>query len=268
MSIFLTRLTTLGLALLMSTFCGVSFGLSRKGGEMPLDRLTKQSDDIVIGQVKAKNVNVVGRHFETDYEVEVGETLKGKSYKSGQRFTVTIMGGELTSPPLSQYIQGMPVMYQGEDVALFLNHRPLQNPAGKAPKVEANSKMLTTPRVVGWKQGKFSIVTDKVDGSRKIMRLDTELFNMIPQDMIVKETLGLVSKRQLRVTSGTVVSQKSSAVSGREALEQTQNAQNFDRSGNTAKLANSINTAGGLVVQDLNDFKNQVTTIVTKETGR
>lgn len=257
------------LTILMAATAQSALALSIKGGPLTMDKLTGNSDDIVIAQVKTKSVKPVGRHIETDYEIEISESLKGKTYGPGKRVTLTLVGGDLTTPPLSQYTQGVPRMYVGEDVALFLTNKPPVDKAGRPLKGEPKSKLMTTPRIVGGTQGKFSIITDKSDGSRKVTRLDTERYQMIPQDFLLKQTIELAAAKRLRVTSGTIVG-KGSAFGERDSLEQrsTGNAASFDRSGDASRLASSIDLAGGLVVQDLTDFKNQVTTQVSKETGR
>lgn len=254
--------------LILMSFCMAmsvaGSALTQKGGDMPLDKLVALSDDIVVGKVKSKTVNVVDRHFETDYEVEISETLKGKNYAPGKPMKMTVVGGNLTTPPLTQYVQGMPYMVQGETVALFVNRKPakLQESARKRL---GKSKLASTPRLVGMSQGKFSIITDEKTGKQKVTRFNLENYGLAPNDRALEKSLQAIETSKLRSVDAQILQETGN---GKECdspgclsphhghpAKQSRNAK-VNASGEEAAV--QAEQGGPIPVQDLQQFKDQV----------
>jgi hypothetical protein len=243
-----------------SATCAVA--ASKRGADLTLQQLAKNSEEVVIGKVKDKKTRAAGRHFETDYEVEVTEHLKGKSLSTGKSVQMTVPGGVLTTPPLTQFVQYQPHMFVGEEVALFLKTSPVNLPAHVKASAAANSKLATTPRVVGMNQGKFSVLTDEVDGKKKIVRLNLEDYAMVPGDEAAERTLKALARHELRTTTAPVVqlSIPKSGAESRDPLEVTNstNPATYEKRASAVEAAKRIKARGAVPVQDLQEFKDQV----------
>ncbi len=199
------RISIICMCVGVAVLCSPGFAAKRRGGEMTLKSLTEKSDAVVVGKCKSKKVEWVGKSLETSYDIEVQDTLKGNSYKKGQALTVTVPGGELTTPPLTQYVEMVPMMYQGEDVALFIKDKaPEPSPAVKA-KVHPRSKVWSSPQVVGWYEGKFTVYSDKKDGRQKITRVDSERSGVIPQSRMLERLIRALANGDAKVAEGQLV---------------------------------------------------------------
>lgn len=244
---------------------GATAGL-RTGREMTLQELTKASDSVITGKVTSKEARLVGARAETYYEVEVTDVMKGKHAK-GKRLQLTVPGGELTTPPLTQYVQWTPHMYQGEDVALFLKDEPYpaqQRAAVANPQVRANFG----PQVVGWYEGKFSVFTDQADKRQKVTRIDTENLGYTHQDRVLEKLLRAYATHQAATTSGPVIDMGGGVTltpDGKALFDRAAAAIAADEAAhppvatvrpstaNAAKLAKK-----NQMVEDLEDFKSEV----------
>jgi len=245
------------------------FSLSKGKGNLSLEELVALSDEVVVGHVKDKKVNVVGHHFETDYDIEVSETLKGKS--ANKRMTMTVMGGTLTTPPLTQYVQGQAFMHKGEHVALFVKTTPAkisedQKKRFKAAKGSDKSKLLNTPRVVGMTQGKFSVITDKATGREKVAKFDLEEYGFAPNDIALEKSLQALETGRLKKQDGQVVQPGEVACKSPACLSPAHghpagNSKNAQINA-TAQQATQAAQGQPIVVQDLQDFKDQVRKLV------
>ncbi|MGI8906534.1 MAG: hypothetical protein ACR2IE_08600 [Candidatus Sumerlaeaceae bacterium] len=231
--------------------------------ELSLEALTKQSDEIVIGKVKSKSTHVVGRHIETDYEVDVVESLKGTS-RVGSQVEMTVIGGALTSPPLTQFVEAQPLMIRGEDVALFLRTSPpklTKHQTSRLSEVDAKSKLLRTPRVVGMNQGKFSIITDK-QGRRKVTKINLEERGIMPEDTVLSKTLSAIGSGRIRTTARPVVPASAPSTSTddkRDPLERTNtDAKKLKRGLNSEQTLHSVDSSGPIPVQDFDEFRQQI----------
>lgn len=234
----------------------------RFGKEMTLEQLTKNSESVIIGQCTSKQVRLVGRHFETEYEVKVTDRLKGKDHAPGQVLRLALPGGEMTTPPLTQYVQGVPQMFKGEEVALFLKDTPPKLPQTIAERADRNSKILTSPQIVGWSEGKFSVFTDQRDGRRKIARVNLENYGYVAQDRVLERVLHAVASGDLSTTGGPVVDLGGGLVTtpdGKAMLDRTAAASaKLESKPKTPDVLGSMSKRGPVAVQDLDEFKNQV----------
>lgn len=274
MKTILKQRWTLGLALLLAA--GAAQAAKRSGPDMTLEQMTRASDAVVIGTVKDKKARWVKGHIETDYEIQVEEALKGgKSFRSGQTFRMTVMGGESTSPPISQFTEAQAHMFKGEDVALFLRTTPAGTDKQRQRAASVGSNLFTTPRVVGMNQGKFSVVTDAKDGRRKLTRVSLESYGFLPSDTTLSRVLRAVAQRDVDVTSGPVVSLGGGLVTSPDGKAMLDAAAANDPA--SARMldaltgAKPIRGAAGapsaaprqvknvpIPLQDLEEFKNQV----------
>lgn len=251
-------------SLLASIFCtvlvGSSFALSQRGSDFSLEKLTNLAEDVVIGKVKSKTTSFVGQHIETEYEVEVQETLKGKSYGQGAPLRVTVAGGDMTTPPLSQYVQGMPLMYQGEEVALFVRQaQPVNKDLAK--RAHPKSKLLTTPRIVGLNQGKFTVITDPESKSKRVIRMNLENYGLIPGDQSVRGAINAVTTHQIKTTSAPVVQLEEAPSDKRDPLEtlvRPIDPKSMKIKADQFETNRRIQSGGPLPTHDLEDFKSQV----------
>jgi hypothetical protein len=199
-----SRISIICMVLGALVFCSSAFAAKRKGGEMTLKSLTDNSDAVVVGKCKAKRVEWVGKSLETSYDVEIQDTLKGKKYKAGEAISVTVPGGELTTPPLTQYVEMVPLMYQGEDVALFIKEKAPEPSAEVKGRIHPKSKVWTSPQVVGWYEGKFTVYQDK-QGKQKITRIDTERSGVIPGSRTLEKLVRALANGEAKAAEGQLV---------------------------------------------------------------
>lgn len=241
------------------------FSVSRNKGDLPLDQLVGLADEIVVGTVKSKQTNVVGRHFETDYEVDITESLKGKSAAPGQTLKLTVAGGSLTTPPLTQYVQGTASMYTGEKVALFLSSKPPKMSQDAKRRLGSKSKLASSPRIVGMSQGKFSVIKDEVSGKEKITRFNLEDYGIAPNDVALEKSLRALEMRVLNTVDAPVVPADGQA----KACSRPDCLAPFHGHPKDRSKAAAINVSGqqaiekagqggAVPVQDLEQFKDQV----------
>jgi hypothetical protein len=134
--------------------------------------LVDLADVIVIGQVDKKEARWVGQHIETTFGIRAKEYWKGDL---GASFDFTQMGGELQRPlPITMQADGAPGFFEGEQVILFLE-KPEKNPNGKgASTLPPESRLPASCKVVGWAQGKYTIIKDSKTNQDKVVRLGME----------------------------------------------------------------------------------------------
>jgi hypothetical protein len=242
----------------------LSFAFSQSANnEMSLEQLTKNADEVVLGKVEGKSAGFVAGHIETTYDVSVGEQLKGKTYRSGTKMQLTVMGGDLTTPPLSQYVQGQPLMYKGEDVALFVKTSApklsaAQQRAVSSLSTKTNSKLFSTPRVVGMQQGKFTVFTGK-DGRKMLTHINLEDRAMVPQAGLLDKTVQAIANGQVKTTAGPVVPVTKSAAANADPLEQKPvDPSKLKRVTDEKQAITELHSGDPFPVQDLEEFKSQV----------
>jgi hypothetical protein len=237
---------------------------SRRGKEATLEELTNSADSVVIGKCKSKTVNVIGRHFETDYEIEVSDSLKGKSLQANSKLLITVPGGELTTPPITQMVQGQAHMFAGEEVALFLDEKPLNLSSELSKKIDAKSKVATTPRLVGMYEGKFTVFTDQRDGKRKISRINLEERGFAHQDRVLQRVIRAVASGEIKSEAGQMIPLGNglyTTPAGKAMIDQAKSRSIPDEVNRTPtenQVMSAYKKGGPFVVQDLEEFKQQV----------
>jgi len=139
---------------------------------LSLEDMTKASDAIAVGTVMNKRSQWVGKHIETTVGIQAREYWKGDLGKS---IEITQMGGEVTQPlPIAMESQGAPQFFEGENVVLFLQ-KPPKAPQGKgAAQPDPKSRVPGSYKVVGWAQGKYTILPDPQTGENRVIRLGLE----------------------------------------------------------------------------------------------
>lgn len=236
---------------------------TRVGGQMTLQQLTRASDTVVLKTCTDKQVRVVGRHVETDYTVKVTEPLKGKR-TAGQVINMTYPGGELTTPPITQAVQGMPHMLRGEDVALFLDEKPVRLPASIEARRDSKSRVTVGPRIVGLDEGKFTVFTDKATGQRRVTRISLENYGYAHQDKVFQTVLRAVATNQMNTTSGTVVALGGGVYTSPQGKALLDRIRLPEPPKNVARSAGEVRSTIGKreapIVQDLESFKAQIKT--------
>ena len=147
-----------------------------------MPEMTKLSDVIAVGQVEKMESRWVDKHIETTIQIKAKEYWKGDM---GPSFELTQMGGDVIQPlPIAMHADGEPRFFEGERVVLFLEKpkgkseiRRSSNVGGsgtRAPSADAQSKLAISTRVVGWAQGKFTILNDPKTGEEKAVCLGVQ----------------------------------------------------------------------------------------------
>lgn len=252
------------IACILMLAASVSHGYMRKGKEKTLTALTRESDSVIVGSCKGKKVDWVGKSLETQYTIEVQEQLKGKLYKTGQQVVITLPGGELTTPPLTQYVEMVPRMFVGEDVALFLKKDPPQVPAFIRAKINPKSNLHTGPFIVGWYEGKFSVVTDKRDGKRKVTRINLDRFAMTQQEAVLERVVKAVANGSGPIANVPVVELGGGLVTtpeGKAVLDKVTQATGPVAPIPAPKVTPLPEGTRAIPVQDFDEFKAQIKTL-------
>ena len=239
-----------------------AFADSRAGGEPTLQDLTKTADSIVVGScVNTKTAVVGSRSIETTYEVQVSEALKGKR-ASGGLISITVPGGELTTPPIAMAVLGMPQLTKGEEVILFLDEKPESISATASKRRSPQSKLGKGPRIVGLDSGKFTIYKDEKTGQKKVARVRMADFGFAHQDTAYRKVLRSVATGDMKLVNGQVVPLGDglyTSPEGKDALDKVKvpaTAKAMAKSANEVKGA--VDSSGGIVVQNLDEFKAQI----------
>ena len=264
--------------LFVSLFAGsVSHALIMTNPSMSLEQLTRSADDIVIGSVVAVEPRVIGKSFETSYQIQISENLKGgKSGKSaaGNVITMTLPGAALTTPPLTQYVSGVPYMAQGENVLLFLKSsakpEPEQLKGSRSLKDVKVPLVPSSAKVVGWNQGRFSLVTDPSTGARMVTRINLESYGMMNSGRETAEILSSLESNRLKmVKRDSLLREKDQAGAARskDPLEMTsRDAQSLkmEKSLQRGSAINEARERGGIPVQSLDSFKSDINKFVNQ----
>ncbi|MBN1901089.1 hypothetical protein JW926_07170 [Candidatus Sumerlaeota bacterium] len=166
----------MGLFLILGLFLFPSPVLGSALQKLSEKELANLADVVVVGQVSSKEARWVGRHIETTVSVRAKEYWKGNL---GDSFELTQMGGEVQRPlPIAMKADGAPEFFMGEQVILFLeNPKPNPNPNPNSKVKNAlppDSKLPNSCKVVGWAQGKYTIIRDSKTNQDKIIRLGME----------------------------------------------------------------------------------------------
>jgi len=246
---------------LVSTLCALGLAAPET-----FETLAQKADSIIIGKCTAKSCVVRRGIFITTHQVQVTESLKGKAVRPGQTISVASLGGQFSSPPLSQYVNDQPEIIEGEDVLLFLQNPP-SNTKGKstlAPELAASA------RVIGGGKGKFSIITDPKDNQRKVVKVRCEDYGMMADDRLLRTILRALEKGELETTDPKSLVDLGAGVRGPESAKPIlDNAVRITESlqkPNADKLAQQMraNTAP-IPAPSLDEVKAKIAEIVNKQ---
>ncbi|GIX45222.1 MAG: hypothetical protein KatS3mg130_1630 [Candidatus Sumerlaea sp.] len=160
-----------------------------------LQSLATKADTIVHGTCVGKEVGLANRLIFTTYKIKVQEPLKGKGVNSGDTMSLTLPGGSFSTPPVSQAALGMPAIVQDEEVVLFL-----KNPDPSTVKKATVPQLASSPQLVGWWQGKFTVFTDPADGRKKVTRINPERYGFIPRDDVLSTILRALANGELQTS--------------------------------------------------------------------
>lgn len=150
--------------------------------------LVKQADAIVIGECIEKETKWVAKHMETTITVKVDEYVKGDM---GGEIKITQLGGEVDKPvPLIQSIPGMASFGVGEKVLLFIASPPPEMAAKTTdpdlPKRNPKSLIAGSAYIVGWHQGKYTVLTDPKTGEQKVGKRNISGTRVLPTKSLKK----------------------------------------------------------------------------------
>jgi hypothetical protein len=173
-------------ALLLISFAvllGTAYALTYR--PLSTSDLVKGADAICIGKCIKKSSRFVDHNIVTTVEIAVSEYIKGDL---GKTITLAIIGGEIEEPlPLAQRVMGTPNFLEGEEVLLFLA-APKKGARGLASDPKSLSfQLASSPDVVGWFQGKYTILTDSVTGQKKVANFNFENMQIVPNDEITRK---------------------------------------------------------------------------------
>jgi len=240
-----------------------AFALQMTKPPMDAQQLTHAADEVVIGNVVDEETTVVERRFETRYTVRVDQNLKSRSGQAGagQQITLTLPGGALTTPPLTQYVTGVPYMAKGEDVVLFL--REPQQPRGTRSARASAGSLNSSYRVVGWNQGRFSVLKDPNSGEQVVARLNLEDYGLMNTGSDVRRILDAIHDRELPLVRRSLLQEPGGVVETRERdpLEVTGRDQQKITANERQRQAKNLQQTRerkGIPVQSLSSFTDQI----------
>ncbi len=166
---------------------------------LTLNEMSRKSDVIVIGRVAAKRTQFQDNRIQTHYEIDANEYLKGQDWIDrglvGPTVDITQLGGAISEPfPITQRISSAPTMFKEEKVLLFLDMKTNHGRDGKkasrrkselraadaaegAPRpreISPDSKLLSTPLIVGAWQGRFTIFENE-EGDESAIQVRSDL---------------------------------------------------------------------------------------------
>lgn len=192
------------------------YALQMTGTPMDVQQLTRSADEVLVGHVLEEETVAIGRRIETNYTIQVNENVKSRSrdMAPGQRFTLTLPGGSLESPPITQYVTGTPYLVEGEEVVLFLR-RPDQRSATRAIDPSEEGGLRNTYRVVGYNQGRFSVLRDQESGDRMVTRVNLSDFGLANTSKDMKRVLKGIEEQKLPVIRQSLLPQTGSAAATR-----------------------------------------------------
>lgn len=248
------------------------FALTQRDPAMSLEQMTKSADEVVLGNVLSANTKIVGSHLETDYQIQVNENLKSQTGElaTGRTFTMTLPGGVLKEPPLAQYAMGAPYMFKGEEVVLFL-----KKGSGKQPNMPASRDPQALPstlsesyKVVGWNQGRFSVVTRADNGEKVVTRVNMENLGFTNASDSMQHVIRGIASNQIPIVDKPVVRTQDVADDARgkdplEMTEQDKKTLKLETAAQQGAVMQAMRQRGGVPAQGLDTFKTQVQSFAT-----
>lgn len=243
----------------------VGFSLSQLTPVISLEQMSRDADQIILGNVLDEECKIVKNNFETQYTIQVAQNLKSRdgNLQAGEAVVITLPGGVRQVPPLTQYIMGQPTMYKGQEVALFLRAG-----TGVAPKVEKNgpnpSTFASSYKIIGMNQGCFSVITRADTGEKVVARLNLEDYGFVNSAKGTKELVTAIAERAVPTVNKALTRQADNAgdVRTKDPLEMTSSDGKklvTEERMQSAELQKALRERGGSVpVQSLDKFKNQI----------
>jgi hypothetical protein len=257
----------IAVAALISIMTMSSYALERSGPEMSLDRLASESDDIFVGNVVNKKASFYQQNIYTQYTLQVEQPMKGR-YGKGETVVVNQAGGTLQSPPIAQHPIGSPEMFHGERVALFLK-QPLPRTPAEQKRNPDPAGVLSSPQIVGFNQGKFTVVHDKQSDRDVVFRFRPEQNGFLYSDKIMQQVSEAVASHEIKTTSESLLrtADPATPVYKKDPLEATSQDAAALKQGSAQGTAFDKRTAGNVTeipIQDLASFEAQVNAAVNR----
>lgn len=268
MNSFLLRQLAIGCFAMASS---AAFALTQLTPALSLQQMANEADEIVMGNVVGQNTKVIKNAFETEFQVQVYENLKTTrgEMPPGKVISLTLPGGVLHDPPLTQYAMGQPSFYKGQEVALFLKAPAATAAPLQAKNGQPQSTLRSSYKIVGMNQGVFNVITQQGTGEKVVARISLEDYGFINSPEGVKEIEKSIAENKVRTAEGNVVrdADAASSVRVKDPLELTNGDSNqlkLEKSLQTATLAKELRQRDGITVQKLDAFKNQVSTFTNQ----
>jgi len=162
-----------------------------------MPEITKLADVIAVGQVEKMESIWVDKHIETTIQIKANEYWKGDM---GPSFELTQMGGDVIQPlPIAMHADGEPRFFEGERVILFLE-KPKGKSGTRAPSANTRAKLAASMRIVGWAQGKFTILNDPKTGEEKAVCLGVQNARILDKREMEKLSAVAAEYEKMRMT--------------------------------------------------------------------
>lgn len=237
------------------------------GTPMDMQQLTRSADEVVVGTVVEENAVIIGQRIETNYTIQVNESVKTRSgdLAPGRPLTITLPGGSLTTPPITQYVTGTPYMSKGEEVVLFLA-QPKQRAVTRAIDPELEGNLRDSYRVVGYNQGRFSVVRDQESGERLVTRFNLSDFGLANTSRDTRKILDGIEQGKLPVVRRSILQESTVPTVSRDkdplevTIEDQANltVEERKRMAETFRQQRANSNNRGLAVQEYDSFIQQV----------
>jgi hypothetical protein len=232
-----------------------------------MGEMVRSSDEIVRGEVDSVSSVWRDGRVETDAIISVSEGFKGSKYSLGPgkkaknrnsapKLRVTTFGGTPKDSPLSQHMPFAPQFAPDEEVILFLKYP--ESDVTKRDRVLAaspNSKVPTSPRIVGLFQGKFTVFTDTTTKQKFVTRLTLDSYGIAGDSEVQGQVVRALASNRLGVTSGPIVASRPEDAPPMSSLKGPQTVGGKKRAAAVAALSS---TGKAITVMPVEDFVNQI----------
>lgn len=267
-------------ALTVGLLPAAGLATTKIGRDLTLGEMVAESTRIVHGEVVSKKAKFENGLIVTDYKVRVTENLKTpKGITVPKELSLTLLGGDLESPPISQHAPGLIHLVEGEEVVLFLTDHKPSHPGVPVPQKDLESSLYRSPAIVGFNEGRFSVFTDVRDGKKKVGRFNTEGMGYSYSDHVYQKMLATVANSGVGYTSGPVVKLDDDLYTtpdGKRLLDRTaralaekdaqaKDAQEARTKGQRPPPNNTRDPNAPLQVQMFDDFRDEIRKAVTKQ---
>lgn len=179
--------------------------------KLAIEDMAKLADVIVVGLVEKKECAWVDKHIETTIRIQANEYWKGNL---GSTIELTQMGGEVVKPlPMAMHADGAPRFFEGERVILFLEKPKAIRSATPPPAgARISDKLNSSMQVLGWAQGKYTIIADPKTGEDKAVCLGMQNVRVVDKREMDKLCAVAAEYEKLRLKNkGIAAGSKESA---------------------------------------------------------